>query len=53
MEAKRFTDEEPTSDFVWLFENRDGSVDECPTTLADYLKYRSLYGVPATRWRDA
>ena len=49
--ARRFADDEPSGDFAWLFRNRDGTVSEYPTTLAEYLTFRARYGVPETWWR--
>lgn len=49
--AQRFADQEPTEEFVWLFINTDGSVSEYPTTMANYERFKALYGVPSGRWR--
>lgn len=51
--SRRFVDEEPAGDFVWLFFNRDGTVSEYETELVSYLRYRAQYGIPATRWRPS
>lgn len=50
--AHRFTSQEPTADFVWLFRNTDGTFDEYPTEMTDYTRFKALYGVPeGTCWR--
>ena len=52
-DSHRFAVEEPVSDFVWLFRNIDGTVDELRSTLDDYHAYVRRHGRPETRWRPA
>lgn len=48
---RSFTDQEPTEDFLWVFNNKDGSVQKLLTSMEAYYLFKVLYGIPReTKW---